>query len=156
MLAVDAAGSADSDGTVTAYAWNFGDGTTATGPTASHTYAAGGTYHVTLTVTDDDGATGTTGQDVTVVAPPVSVVVATDAFGRTVTGGLGTADVGGAWTASAGAARQSVDAGAATLRLDAANQTPGPTWAGSPRPTPTCRPRSPWTRCRPAAGPWCT
>ena len=125
MLAVDAVGSADSDGVVKAYAWNFGDGTTAAGPTASHTYATGGTFHVTLTVIDDKGATGATGQDVTVVAPPVSVVVAKDAFGRTVTGGLGTADLGGAWTASAGAVRQSVDAGVATLRLDAANQNTG-------------------------------
>jgi PKD repeat protein len=124
-LSVDAVGSADSDGVVKAYTWTFGDGSTATGATASHTYAAGGTFHVTLTVTDDKGATGAIGQDVTVVAPPVEVVVAKDTFGRTVTGGLGTADVGGAWTASAGAVRQSVDAGVATLRLDAANQNTG-------------------------------
>jgi PKD repeat protein len=124
-LAVDAVGSADSDGLVKAYAWNFGDGSTATGATASHTYAAGGTFHVTLTVTDDKGATGTTGQDVTVVAPPVEVVVAKDTFGRTVTGGLGTAYAGGAWTASAGALRQSVTGGVAALRLDAANQNTG-------------------------------
>jgi PKD repeat protein len=124
-ISVDAAGSADSDGVVKAYAWNFGDGSTATGATASHTYAAAGTFHVSLTVTDDKGATGATGQDVTVVAPPVEVVVANDAFGRTVTGGLGTADVGGAWTASAGAARQSVTDGVAQLRLDAANQNTG-------------------------------
>ncbi|HEY0450937.1 PKD domain-containing protein, partial [Actinophytocola sp.] len=125
VLSVDAAGSADSDGVVKAYAWNFGDGATATGATASHIFATGGSHHVTLTVTDDKGATGATGRDVTVVAPPVEVVVANDAFGRTVTGGLGTADVGGAWTAPAGAARQSVSAGVAELRLDAANQNTG-------------------------------
>ncbi|WP_299960640.1 PKD domain-containing protein, partial [uncultured Modestobacter sp.] len=40
----DAAGSADSDGSLNGHAWDFGDGTTGTGTTASHTYAAAGTY----------------------------------------------------------------------------------------------------------------
>lgn len=55
----DGSGSSDTDGSIVSYVWNFGDGFTATGLTASHTYAAAGTYTVSLTVTDDDGATDT-------------------------------------------------------------------------------------------------
>ena len=65
----DGSGSSDSDGTIASYAWDFGDGNTGSGETASHTYGAGGTYTVTLTVTDDAGATDTSSQDVTVSEP---------------------------------------------------------------------------------------
>ena len=56
---LDATTSTDDDGTVEAYAWDFGDGETddTSGPVVSHTYAAPGTYTITLTVTDDDGDT---------------------------------------------------------------------------------------------------
>jgi PKD repeat protein len=64
--AVDATASADPDGTIASYAWNFGDGGTATGVKATHTYAAAGTYSIKLTVTDNQGATGTTTKSVTV------------------------------------------------------------------------------------------
>jgi serine protease len=65
---VDASASYDADGTIASYAWAFGDGATDTGVTASHTYSAGGTYTVTLTVTDDGGATGTSSRQITVSA----------------------------------------------------------------------------------------
>ena len=53
-----AAGSTDSDGTIVAYAWNFGDGGSQTGgTTAQRTYSTAGTYTATLTVTDNAGLT---------------------------------------------------------------------------------------------------
>ena len=51
---------------ITAYAWDFGDGTTSTEANPTHTYSAAGPYDVRLTVTDDDGAS-------TGVSHPVSV-----------------------------------------------------------------------------------
>ncbi|MGC4110223.1 MAG: PKD domain-containing protein [Nocardioides sp.] len=74
----DAGTSSDSDGTITSYAWTFGDGATGSGQITDHTYANPGTYTATLTVKDDDGATATTQQQVTVLAPPVSTVVVAD------------------------------------------------------------------------------
>jgi PKD repeat protein len=67
---VNGAASTDPDGSIVAYAWTFGDGATTTGVTASHTYAAAGTYTVRLTVTDDDGATNAVSHAVTVAVPP--------------------------------------------------------------------------------------
>jgi subtilisin family serine protease len=62
----DGSGSYDSDGTIISYDWDFGDGTTGTGISPTHTYVTAGVYTATLTVTDDDGATSTDETTVTV------------------------------------------------------------------------------------------
>ena len=71
VCSVNGASSSDSDGTIASYSWNFGDGGTATGATpTAHTYGVNGSYPITLTITDDDGATGTSTQTVDVAATP--------------------------------------------------------------------------------------
>ena len=111
---VDAAASFDPDGSIVGYAWAFGDGATAAGSTASHTYATAGTFTVSLTVTDNQGATGTVSHDVTVASPPGPVALATDTFTRAVSGGWGAGEVGGAWSTVGSAANFSVAAGVAS------------------------------------------
>ena len=66
------AGTSDSDGTVTSYQWNFGDGNTSSDANPSHAYSSAGSYSVSLTVTDDDGATATDSATATITdgTPP--------------------------------------------------------------------------------------
>jgi PKD repeat protein len=118
-VSVDGSASDDPDGSIATYAWSFGDGASASGPspTASHTYAAAGTYTVLLTVTDDQGATDQTSQSVTVVDPGAPDAVAQDAFGRTVSSSWGSADVGGVWTRNGPAGDFSVSGGVGRIVL---------------------------------------
>lgn len=122
-VTVDASASADPDGSIAAYTWTFGDDATASGRTATHTYAAAGSYQVVVTVTDDDGATGTVTTLVTVAAPPAGSAYATDAFERTVASGLGSTTPGGAWSVTGSTGNYSVSGGAARLKATAASAT---------------------------------
>lgn len=65
----DGSGSVSPGGSITAYSWDFGDGTTGSGQTASHAYTVAGTYNVTLTVTDDQGQPASQTQQVTINVP---------------------------------------------------------------------------------------
>lgn len=70
----DATASADADGDALTYRWSFGDGATATGPTASRVYARGGEYVVTLTVSD--GKTSSTASKTVTAREPNRAPVA--------------------------------------------------------------------------------
>ena len=69
-LSVDGSASSDPDGSVVKYLWEFGDGGSATGPRATHTYGSAGTYRVSLATQDDRGrwtvTTGTSTVDIPV------------------------------------------------------------------------------------------
>ena len=82
----DGTGSTDTDGTVTSYAWDFGDGGTATGATATHSYGTSGSHPVTLTVLDNRGASGiAAGEAVTAASAITNVATAANTQQQTVT-----------------------------------------------------------------------
>ncbi len=69
--------STDSDGNITSWSWNFGDTNSSNLQSPSHTFGSGGTYTVSLTVTDNLGGMDSSSQQVTVStsagkAPPVA------------------------------------------------------------------------------------
>jgi PKD repeat protein len=68
----DASASADSDGTIIGYAWDFGDGDSGSGEIVEHAYTTTGTYNVTLTVTDNDDLTHTITKTITIKEAPPS------------------------------------------------------------------------------------
>jgi PKD domain-containing protein/concanavalin A-like lectin/glucanase superfamily protein len=121
-----AANSSDPDGTIESYEWDFGDGTTGSGQTVSHTYGQGGDYPVTLKVTDNRGGTDEETKQLTVTSP----TLASDTFTRTVTGGWGTAPVGGAWSAIGSAADLSVNGSTGQITLPAVSVGRGASLAG--------------------------
>lgn len=74
-VAFNAAASTDSDGSIASYAWNFGDNSSGSGVAPTHTYTAAGNYAVTLTVTDNRGATAVATGSISAgpPLPPVTV-----------------------------------------------------------------------------------
>jgi PKD repeat protein len=112
----DARSSADAQGPVASYAWSFGDGTTATGATATHTFSTNGTRQVAVTVTDGDGAQAVTAKPVTVASalPTARFTISCPDLGCTVDGS-GSTDPDGsiagyAWTFGDGATDTGVTA----------------------------------------------
>src|SRR5262245_32152742 len=80
-VAFNGSASIDPDGSIVNYAWTFGDGGTATGPTPTHTYQTAGSYTATLTVTDNQNATGSTSLTITVSAGPTVPAAPTNLTG---------------------------------------------------------------------------
>ena len=76
-ITFNASASYDPDGVITTYEWDFGDETNGTGKVTTHAYSSVGSYNVTLTITDDDGATNSTNAVIQVTShdttPPASI-----------------------------------------------------------------------------------
>jgi PKD repeat protein len=74
------------DGSISGYDWSFGDGDGAEGVAPTHTYAAAGTYAVTLTVTDSLGLTGRVTRSVVVKETQLIEFLSTAPLGASVGG----------------------------------------------------------------------
>ena len=84
-VSFDGSGSTDSDGTVTSWAWSFGDGAFGTGALTTHLYSTAGTYTASLTVTDNGGASSTTTSSIVVNGPPPAAPTSLTAIALTKT-----------------------------------------------------------------------
>jgi lysophospholipase L1-like esterase/PKD repeat protein len=97
-VAFSGANSTDTGGTITSYAWNFGDGQTSTLVSPSHTYSVVGTYTVSLTVTDNTSSQNSSSTSIAVNAPASYAGVY-----RIIAGGSSYTDtLGQVWQADAG------------------------------------------------------
>lgn len=78
-------GSSDPDGAITAYRWDFGNGATSSSMNASAVFSTAGTFNAVLTVTDNDGLTGSATVAITVAAlanqAPLAVAAASQTTG---------------------------------------------------------------------------
>jgi PKD repeat protein len=82
-ITLDGRYSYDPDGAIVSYLWDFGDGSSASGPMVTHTYAGGGQYTVTLTVNDNAGGRSIFSNAVSIAfpKPPVPIPVASPMSG---------------------------------------------------------------------------
>src|SRR3989441_888453 len=90
----------DPDGTITSYAWGFGDGTTGSGATPAHVYATAGNYTAALSVTDNGGATASATANVSISISTDSVenVIWTNVVGVLASGNSLTKTAADGWT----------------------------------------------------------
>ena len=95
-------GSSDPDGTIVDYQWNFGDGKTGIGPEPTHTYAEGGRYFPTLTVTDNEGAASTLVEEILVDLPAAPTVHTGGASGTVVHGAVSPENQATSWSVEYG------------------------------------------------------
>ena len=75
IITFNASNSTDLDGFIIDYGWYFGDGMNESEMVVNHSYSASGMYTVTLTVTDDEGATNTISRQITVGGYPSELQV---------------------------------------------------------------------------------
>ncbi|MEL7529678.1 MAG: PKD domain-containing protein [Bacteroidota bacterium] len=80
---VDFFDASTADTTITNWAWDFGDGNTATGANPNHFYSAAGSYNVTLTITDAVGCEDTEVQSaaITILPAPNAQIYLSDTVG---------------------------------------------------------------------------
>ena len=74
-VSFDASGSSDPDGHIESHDWNFDDGDTASGKTTSHTFDSAGSFTVSLTVKDNDGATDSVTKTISVQDSTVTLTL---------------------------------------------------------------------------------
>lgn len=67
-ITFSSAGSSDPDGSISNYQWDFGDGTTSSQSAPIHSYTTAGNYTITLTVTDNDGASNSASTSATITS----------------------------------------------------------------------------------------
>jgi len=75
QVSFDASASNDPAGSITSYAWDFGDGNSGTGKITAHTYQNYGTFAAKLTVTDNDNQTASISKNIKADAPPTASFV---------------------------------------------------------------------------------
>ena len=77
----DGSMSSDPNGDPITYLWDFGDGSMGDGDAPAHVFAADGDYSISLTVTDDKGASSTATTTATIATPPANSAPTADAGG---------------------------------------------------------------------------
>ena len=96
----DASASADPDGSVVTYSWNFGDNSTGIGRTTSHTYTSAGSYQVALVVTDNLNANSLAVTKSIIVTAPAAMTgtLTSSASACTIAAGASSCNVSLSWS----------------------------------------------------------